>query len=163
MSRRILLSPFPTLRHHSGTLSRLSITFQAFPSLSTKFLSFQSTPFLTPPFRQHSRPSLLFPASPFLSVILRFYPFPVSVVPRLYPFPVSPSLSVSRLPVSIRFPSLCWKNEGKAKYNDWAGGNRAKRIDLFSTIYMYNYCTTKTQENIIVLVNTNTKKCATKM
>ena len=106
VSRRISLSPFPMLRHHSGTLSGLSITFQAFPSLSTKFLPFQSTPFLTPPFRQHSRPSLPFPASPFLSVILRFYLFPVSVVPRLYPFPVSPSLSVSRLPVSIRFPSL---------------------------------------------------------
>ena len=104
VSRRISLSPFPTLRHHSGTPSGPSDTFQAFPSLSIKFLPFQSTPFLTPPFRQHSRPSLLFPASPFLSAILRFSPYSVSIrsspflsAPRFYPFPVSPSLSVSRL------------------------------------------------------------------
>ena len=64
LSRRISLSPFPTLRHHSGTLSGPSIMFQAFPSLSIKFLPFQSTPF---PYSAH----------------------PVSIVPRLYPFPVS--------------------------------------------------------------------------
>ena len=99
LSRRISLSPFPTLRHHSGTLSGPSITFQAFPSLSIKFLPFQSTPFLTPPI-----PSTLpyFTTVSGITVPLRYSPF--LSVSRFYS---SPSLPISRLPVSIRFPSPC--------------------------------------------------------
>ena len=70
LSRRISLSPFPTLWHQSGTISRPSITFQACPSRS----------FPSSPLHQHSRPSLPFPASLFLSTILLFSPYPVSVL-----------------------------------------------------------------------------------
>ena len=107
LSCRISLSPFPTLRHHSGTISGPSITFQTFPSHSITLLPFQPTPFLTPstpstfpssplhsllrPLHQHSCPSLLFPASLFLFTILRFSLHPASV-------PSSPFLSV---------PSFC--------------------------------------------------------
>ena len=106
VSRRISLSPFPTLQHHSGTLSGLSITFQAFPSHSIKFLSLPvhsvpysahsvNTPILHYRFRHHRFPPLfsVSPCTPFLSLVLRFYPHPVSVryspflsVPRFYPF-----------------------------------------------------------------------------
>ena len=97
VSRRISLSPFPTLRYHSGTLSGPSITFQAFPSPSIKFLPFQSTPFLTPPI-----PSTLpsFTTVSGITVPLCYSPF--LSVSRFYS---SPSLPISRLPVSIRFPS----------------------------------------------------------
>ena len=126
VSRRISLSPFPSLRHHfwtllfgSSLLQRSSSFYHiprhsvhsaiTIPSLSANssnpvslrlFLVSTRTPFHSPflsASRFYSSPSL--PVSR-LPVFIRF------PSPRLYPFPVSPSLSVSRLPVSIRFPSL---------------------------------------------------------
>ena len=97
LSRRISLSPFPTLQHHSGTIPGPSITFQAFPPHSIKLLPFQFTPFLTP------SPPSTFPSfttvsgitvslrnSPFLSVpvSLRYSPF-LSVHRFCPPFSVS--------------------------------------------------------------------------
>ena len=115
VSRRISLSPFLMLRHHSGTISGPSITFQAFPSHSITLLPFQSTPLLTPftlstfpPLRYHfwhHRFSLLFSVSlrtPFLSLVLCFYPYPISLryspflsVPCFYPFILHFCLAVS--------------------------------------------------------------------
>ena len=86
VSRRISLSPFPTLRHPSGTLSGPSITFHQVPSLPVHSVPYSAHSVNTPVLHYHFR-------------------LPVSIVPRLYPFPVSPSLPVSHLPVSIRFPS----------------------------------------------------------
>ena len=105
MSRRISLSPFPTLRHHSGTIPGPSITFQAFYHISITLLPFQFTPFLTPPppstfppfttvsgitvslrnspFLSVPRFSPLFSVSIrilFLSAILCFYLYPVSIL-----------------------------------------------------------------------------------
>ena len=86
LSCRISLSPFLKLRHHPGTVSRPSITFQTFPSHSSPSSPLHSL------LHQHSHLSLPFPASPFLSAILLFYPYPISVrhspflsVPCFYP------------------------------------------------------------------------------
>ena len=110
MSRRISLSPFPTLRHHSGTIPGPSITFQAFyhiPSCSFPSSSLHS---LLRPLHQHSRPSLPFPASPFPSAILRFYLYPVSLrySPFLSELRFCPPFSVSicTLFLSSRSPFL---------------------------------------------------------
>ena len=103
MSRRISLSPFPSLRHHSGHY----YSVPAFYNVLHHSITFSVTP-STP--QSPSHPSLPTPATPFLSVIssfpslLRFSPFhsPFLSVSRFYS---SPSLPVSCLPVSIHFPS----------------------------------------------------------
>ena len=80
------------LRHHSSTISGPSITFQAFPSHSITLLSLPvhsvpysvhsvNIPVLRYRFRHH-RFSLLFSFSLctlFLSLVLRFYLYPVSI------------------------------------------------------------------------------------
>ena len=106
VSRRILLSPFLTLRHHSGTISGPSITF---PGLSITFHHIPSLPVHSIPYSVHSvnipvlhyrfwhhcfSPLFSFSLRTlFLSLVLRFYPYPISVrhspflsVPRFYPF-----------------------------------------------------------------------------
>ena len=108
LSRRISLSPFPTLRHHSGTVSGPSITFHQAPSLPAHSIPYSvhsvNIPVLHYCF-QHHRFSPLFSFSlctPVLSLFLRFYPYPLSVchspflpVPRFYPFILCFCLAVS--------------------------------------------------------------------
>ena len=81
LSHRISLSPFPTLRHHSGTVSGPSIMFQAFPAHSIMLLPFQPIPFLAP-----STPStfLSFTTISGITVSLRYSPF--LSVPRFCPY-----------------------------------------------------------------------------
>ena len=120
LSRRISLSPFPTLRHHSGTLSGPSVTFQAYPSLSIMFLPSQSTPFLTPP-TPSTLPSFTTVSGITVSpVILHFYPYPVSIhsspfpsAPRFYP-PFSVSIRTPFLP--LRSPFSARQSSGQAFY-----------------------------------------------
>jgi hypothetical protein len=98
LSRRISLSPFPTLRHHSGTIPGPSTMFQAFPSRHITLLPFQSIPSLTPSTPSTSRPSFTVsgipashPDSPFLST------------PRFYPL-LSISIRTPFLPIILRSP-----------------------------------------------------------
>ena len=97
---RFIPAPFPDLPSHSRPVHHI-------PSCS-----FPSSPLrsLLRPLRQHSCPSLPFPASPFLSVILRFSPYPVSIhsSPFLSALCFCPPFSVSiRTPfLSLRSPFL---------------------------------------------------------
>ena len=112
MSHRISLSPFLTLQHHSGTIPGPSITFQAFYHIPLRSFPSSSLRSLLHPLRQHSRPSLPFPASPFLFAILRFYPYPVSL--RYSPF-LSAILCFYLYPVSIlSFSVSAWRSAGQS-------------------------------------------------
>ena len=91
-------------------LSSSPAPFPDLPSRSRPFhhipsSSFPSSPLrsLLRPLRQHSHPSLPFPASPFLSVILRFSPYPISI--RSSPFLSAPRFCPP-FSVSIRTPFL---------------------------------------------------------
>ena len=99
VSRRISLSPFLTLQHHSGTISGPSITFHHTPSLPVHSIPYSVHSVNIPVFHyrsRHHRFSPLFSVSlhtPFLSLVLRFYPYPISVchslflsIPHFYPF-----------------------------------------------------------------------------
>ena len=89
LSRRISLSPFrpPDIIPDLLDLTTLS----HYLSFSSKSLNHSVHPFR--PLRQHLHPSLSFLASPFPSVVLRFYPHPVSTL--MFPFSLcTPFLSI---------------------------------------------------------------------
>ena len=93
LSRRISLSPFqpPNIIPDLPDLTTLS----HYLSFSSKSLNHSVRPFR--PLRQHLHPSLSFLASPFPSIVLCFYPHPVSIL--MFPF----SLCTPFLSIILRF------------------------------------------------------------